>query len=67
MAKLTTCDDVFAALSVNGEVFVFTTPDSSGDLANAGRTALIKPQKAWVLKKKYRAVKVLGRFTIRAK
>lgn len=50
---------------MNGEVFVFASPDSSGDLANAGKTAVIKPQKAWVLKKKYRAVKVLGRFIIR--
>lgn len=47
---------------MNGEVFVFASPDSSGDLASAGKTALIKPQKAWVLKKKYRAVKVVGQF-----
>lgn len=51
---------------MNGEVFVFASPDSSGDLANAGKAALIRPQKAWVLKKKYRAVKVLGWFIIRA-
>lgn len=51
---------------MNGEVFVFASPDSSGDLANAGKATLIRPQKAWVLKKKYRAVKVLGWFIIRA-
>ncbi|KAF8628076.1 hypothetical protein AX15_004107 [Amanita polypyramis BW_CC] len=59
IAKLTTCDDVFAALSLYGEVFVFTPPDTSsgGDVTGGGKTALIKPQRAWVLKKKYRAVK----------
>ncbi|KIL60845.1 hypothetical protein M378DRAFT_130290 [Amanita muscaria Koide BX008] len=60
IAKLTCCDDVFSALSLNGEVFVFTAPDGNiggSEQASASRTALIKPQRAWVLKKKYRAVK----------
>ncbi|KAK2467695.1 hypothetical protein APHAL10511_000289 [Amanita phalloides] len=57
IAKLTVCDDVFAALSLSGEVFIFAAPDSAGDSGNIGKTASIKPQRAWVLKKKYRAVK----------
>ncbi|KAF8637011.1 hypothetical protein AX17_003108 [Amanita inopinata Kibby_2008] len=60
IAKLTACDDVFAALSLNGEVFVFVPPDvNAGSSASggAGRAGLIKPQRAWVLRKKFRAVR----------
>ncbi|KAF8994964.1 hypothetical protein BDQ17DRAFT_1392318 [Cyathus striatus] len=45
--KITTCDDVFAALSSNGEVFIFNAP-------NAPR---FKPQRVWALRKKFSAVR----------
>ncbi|PFH48643.1 hypothetical protein AMATHDRAFT_5613 [Amanita thiersii Skay4041] len=73
IAKVTACDDVFAAASVNGEVFVFVMPDVGGAVdasgtksgsgggggggSNGGRMTLVRPQRAWALKKKFSAVR----------
>jgi hypothetical protein len=52
--KITSCDDLFAALSSNGELFIFNAPKAS----QAGDTAGIKPQRVWALRKKFTSVKV---------
>lgn len=60
IVKVTCCDDNFAALSSNGEVFTFTPnlpvgPDISAERRSTG--SIFKPQKVWSLRKKYSAVK----------
>ncbi|KAK7038072.1 hypothetical protein R3P38DRAFT_2904260 [Favolaschia claudopus] len=56
ITKLTSSEDVFAALSSNGEVFTFSVPDSSETDANIGRGAGFKPQRVWALRKQFSAV-----------
>ena len=70
ISKITSCDDVFAALSSNGEVFTFSVPNfgstmeslsGSVPLSFEGRVgggAPFKPQRVWALRKKFSAVKV---------
>ncbi|KAF9483060.1 hypothetical protein BDN70DRAFT_874303 [Pholiota conissans] len=56
ISKVTCCDDTFAALSLNGEVFTFTPPKSTGDnFSREGRA--FAPQRVWALRKKFSAVK----------
>jgi hypothetical protein len=69
MSKITSCDDVFAALSSNGEVFSFSVPNLGSTMeglssslpsseSRVGGGALFKPQRVWALRKKFSAVKV---------
>lgn len=59
--KLTSCDETFAALSSNGEVFTFSASpapnldSSTGDGRTAGSVS--KPQRVWALRKKFSAVR----------
>jgi hypothetical protein len=55
ISKITCCDDTFAALSSNGEVFTFSAPSSD---TNPGEGRAFKPQRVWALRKKSSAVKV---------
>ncbi|KAI0091451.1 hypothetical protein BDY19DRAFT_1030603 [Irpex rosettiformis] len=63
--KITTCDNVFAALSSNGELFTFSFPDPRGGTDSSSATAIgqtrnrdvTKPQRVWTLRKKFSAVK----------
>lgn len=73
ISKITSCDDVFAALSSNGEVFTFSVPILGGTSSNAMEGlslsgsvpssesrvggAPFKPQRVWALRKKFSAVK----------
>ena len=57
ISKITCCDDAFAALSSNGEVFTFSAPSSTSD-TNPGEGRAFKPQRVWALRKKFSAVKV---------
>ncbi len=58
IVKMTCCDEIFAALSSNGEVFTFSANSSSDstipDVKPVG--PVFKPQKAWALRKKFSAV-----------
>ncbi|KAJ7112425.1 hypothetical protein C8R43DRAFT_1040712 [Mycena crocata] len=56
IAKITSCEDAFAALSSNGELFTFAVPDPSETDANAGRGQGFKPQRVWALRKQFSAV-----------
>jgi hypothetical protein len=64
MVKLTCCDDNFAALSSNGEVFAFSpNPSVCSDTPTETQRALgsiFKPQKVWALRKKFSAVRSKG-------
>ncbi|KZP19714.1 hypothetical protein FIBSPDRAFT_1024492 [Athelia psychrophila] len=55
IAKITSCDDTFAALSSNGEVFTFTVPVSAD--AHAPSDVRIKPQRVWALRKQFSGVR----------
>jgi len=59
IVKITSCEEIFAALSSNGEVFTFSANSSSDiaipDVKPVG--PVFKPQKAWALRKKFSAVK----------
>ncbi|KAI0750595.1 hypothetical protein BC629DRAFT_1684927 [Irpex lacteus] len=64
--KITTCDNVFAALSSNGELFTFSLPNppltaestSGAGSASQGRNReVVRPQRVWALRKKFSAVK----------
>lgn len=46
--KITSCENTFAALSTNGELFTFTLPT----------TGAVKPQRVWALRKQFSAVTV---------
>jgi len=54
--KLSACDDVFGALSIDGELFTFSLPESKA--TSGGEKAAIKPQLVWALRKAFTAVKV---------
>ncbi|KAJ7074108.1 hypothetical protein C8F01DRAFT_1075722 [Mycena amicta] len=55
IAKITSSEDSFAALSSNGELFTFSTPDpSEGDTI---RSQALKPQRVWALRKQFSAVR----------
>ena len=55
ISKITCCDDTFAALSSNGEVFTFSAPSLD---TNPGEGRAFKPQRVWALRKKFSAVRV---------
>lgn len=44
--KITSCENTFAALSSNGELFMFTLPSAG----------VVKPQRVWALRKQFSAV-----------
>lgn len=58
--KITSCDDMIAALSSNGEVFTFTLPSPAEYEANSKgkQRAVVQPQRVWALRKQFSAVKV---------
>lgn len=56
VTKLSTCDDIFGALSTDGELFIFSPPESKA--ISAGERVVIKPQLVWALRKAFTAVKV---------
>ena len=69
IVKVVCCDGVFAALSVSGEMFVFSVgggaasdgANSKVSATNAGISAgtnVIRPQRVWALRKQFSAVKV---------
>ncbi|KAI0924161.1 hypothetical protein AcW1_006352 [Taiwanofungus camphoratus] len=56
--KITSCENTFAALSSNGELFTFTLPAPSEAGASSSRPrAVIVPQRVWALRKKFSAVR----------
>ncbi|KAI0683880.1 hypothetical protein BC835DRAFT_1422860 [Cytidiella melzeri] len=61
--KIATCDNTFAALSSNGELFTFSLPMPSTDTTASASAAqgkgreVVKPQRVWALRKKFSAVK----------
>lgn len=59
IAKITSCDDLFAALSSNGELFTFSVP-----INDAAQGKGIKPQRVWALRKQFSAVKVCVFFVL---
>ena len=56
--KLSAGDDVFGALSTDGELFAFSLPEHKA--ASGGEKIAIKPQLVWALRKAFTAVKVSG-------
>jgi hypothetical protein len=59
ISKITSCDDTFAAVSSNGEVFILSVPNpSDADNASSKMSGGIKPQRVWALRKHFSAVKV---------
>ncbi|KAF9456753.1 hypothetical protein BDZ94DRAFT_1345506 [Collybia nuda] len=58
IAKITSCEDTFAALALNGELFTFTVPGvTESDGAPGKERPSFKPQRVWALRKKFSAVK----------
>ncbi|KAJ7172083.1 hypothetical protein C8R46DRAFT_137864 [Mycena filopes] len=55
IAKITSCEDTFAALSSNGELFTFSVPDPGE--SEVGRGQGFKPQRVWALRKQFSAVR----------
>ncbi|KAF9784961.1 hypothetical protein BJ322DRAFT_1060536 [Thelephora terrestris] len=55
ITKLSTCDDVFGALSAHGELFIFSLPEPR--VASGGEKVAIKPQLVWALRRAFTAVK----------
>lgn len=64
ITKLACCDDLFAALSSNGEVFTFSLPtatDAEGSapgVHTGGSRGQVKPQRAWALRRQFSSVRV---------
>jgi len=59
ITKITSCDDLFAALSFNGELFTFSVPSLvEADSSTVKDRSNFKPQRVWALRKKITAVKV---------
>jgi hypothetical protein len=58
ITKLSTCDDIFGALSADGEIFIFSPPEFK--VTSTGEKVAIKPrpQLVWALRKAFTAVKV---------
>ncbi|KAF8159222.1 hypothetical protein B0H34DRAFT_394330 [Crassisporium funariophilum] len=67
ISKITSCDETFAALSFNGEVFTFSAPPPHPSQAHMDSSSLeaqsrasgptFKPQRVWALRKTFSAVK----------
>jgi inhibitor of Bruton tyrosine kinase len=65
ISKITNCDDTFAALTYNGELFTFAVhkPGETDVGTTAGKERMIiKPQRIWTLRKKFSAVAVCVSF-----
>ena len=61
VTKLVCCDDLFAALSSNGEVFTFSLPtatEAEGSVHAGGSRGQVKPQRAWALRRQFSSVRV---------
>ena len=56
ITKLSTCDNIFGALSIDGELFTFSPPEPKA--TSGGEKIAIKPQLVWALRKAFTAVKV---------
>lgn len=56
ITKLSTSDDIFGALSTDGELFIFSLPEPKA--TPGGEKFAIKPQLVWALRKAFTAVKV---------
>ncbi|KAH9921080.1 hypothetical protein B0H21DRAFT_767048 [Amylocystis lapponica] len=56
--KITSCDNTFAALTHNGELFTFSVsaPSEGGGGSSKSRTTIV-PQRVWALRKQFSAVK----------
>ncbi|KAH7923696.1 hypothetical protein BV22DRAFT_1036046 [Leucogyrophana mollusca] len=58
ITKLTSCDDTFAALSSNGEVFTFCPPNAGdGEGSSSKGLQAIKPQRVWALRRQFSGVR----------
>ncbi|KAG6914357.1 hypothetical protein DXG01_000829 [Tephrocybe rancida] len=58
IAKITSCEDMFAALSYSGELFTFSVANpSEAGAASAKEKSGFKPQRVWALRKKFSSVK----------
>ncbi|KAI0369776.1 hypothetical protein BV20DRAFT_996250 [Pilatotrama ljubarskyi] len=58
IAKVTSCEDTFAALSSSGEVFTFTLPSPPDVGASATKSRfIVQPQRVWALRKQFSAVR----------
>ncbi|KAG6862478.1 hypothetical protein C0995_000024 [Termitomyces sp. Mi166 len=61
IAKITSCDDVFAALTFSGELFTFSVANpSEAGAASAKEKSTFKPQRVWALRKKFSSDVALG-------
>ena len=58
--KLVSCEDAFAALSSNGEIFMFSAPAPEGNASSSPteRERLTKAQRVWTLGKQSDTVRV---------
>ncbi|CDO69783.1 hypothetical protein BN946_scf184766.g28 [Trametes cinnabarina] len=58
IAKITSCEDMFAALSSSGEVFTFSLPSPPDPGASASKSRfVVQPQRVWALRKQFSAVR----------
>ncbi|KAG6330631.1 hypothetical protein ID866_8458 [Astraeus odoratus] len=60
ITKIVNCEDAFAALSSNGEVFTFSTqtpPEFDRSGATAGKDKLMKPQRVWALRRQFSSIR----------
>ncbi|KAG6812376.1 hypothetical protein H0H92_003189 [Tricholoma furcatifolium] len=57
IAKITSCDDMFAALTFSGELFTFSASNPSDAGAASKEKSGFKPQRVWALRKKFSSVK----------
>ena len=64
IAKITSCEDTFAAVSSSGEVFTFSVPGSSEMDASGKDKTVIKPQRVWALRKQFTGVRVRLKYFI---
>ncbi|KAH0836900.1 hypothetical protein J3R83DRAFT_8715 [Lanmaoa asiatica] len=64
ITKVACCDELFAALSSNGEVFTFSLPttiEAEGSVSGVhagGSRGQVKPQRAWALRRQFSSVRV---------
>jgi hypothetical protein len=61
IVKITNCDDTFAALTSNGELFIFSVPkagEADESVSSGKERTSIKPQRVWALRKQFSAVAV---------
>ncbi|KAL4061807.1 hypothetical protein J3A83DRAFT_4180677 [Scleroderma citrinum] len=55
--KLVSCENTYAALSSNGEVFTFCVPEGDGSGASVERDKPTKPQRVWALGRQFNCVR----------